>query len=82
MSLESSLREGLKSAKYFAAFCWVSSILIILLIRSFPRPVETFEFMAIAFMFGLSLGATAGWDTVKVNVKKLLQTSETTEVKA
>ena len=79
MSLEKALHKSLKEAKYFSIFCWGFFIILFPLLNAFPRIMETFDFMAIAFAFGIALGSTAVWDTVRGNVKKELQTSEKTQ---
>ena len=80
MSLEDAVRSGLKSAKYFSGFLWGATLVVFLLMRADPRFLpEPLDYVFGSLMVGLSLGATASWDTVKVNVKKLLQSSETTE---
>ena len=81
MSLEEAVRKGLRSAKYLSIVMW--GVLALLIFISWvivePSIIDNFELMALTYAFGCSLGMTAGWDTVRIEVKKILQTSEKME---
>ena len=78
MSLEEAVRKGLRSAKYLSIFMWGAFVLLffIVWVNSEPSRIDNFEFMSLSFAFGCSLGMTAGWDTVRIEVKKILQRSD------
>ena len=80
MSLEEAVRKGLRSAKYLSIFMWGAFVLLIFSswVIGGPSIIDAFEFMALSFAFGCSLGMTAGWDTVRIEVKKILQRSDET----
>ena len=81
MSLEEAVRKGLRSAKRLSFFMWGAFVLLIFMswVIVGPSIIDDFEFMALFYVFGGSMGMTAGWDTVRFEVKKILQTSEKTE---
>jgi len=81
MSLEEAVRKGLRSAKYLSIFMWGVSVLLFFIswVIVEPNRIDLFEFMGLTFAFGGSLGMTAGWDTVRIEVKEILRSSEKTE---
>ena len=80
MNLEEAVKKGLKDAKYLSLFLWGAFVAIVFIfwVVVDPNVIDNFEFIALAYIFGCSLGMTAGWDTIRGNVKKALQTSDVT----
>ena len=82
MTLEDKLRTGLRSSKYMGGLTFgvfIAVLIVSWFFGSSPYLFDSFEMLALGYIFGCGLGIMTGRDQIRIYVKDFLQSSDETE---